>query len=46
MYSSLSSLFSFTKVSLRNNLLSNAMLYSVVIRDPELGILRGSIEWE
>ena len=37
---------SFTKVSLRNNLLSNAILYSVVIRDPELGILRGSIEWE
>ena len=37
---------SFTKVSLRNNLLSNTMIYPVLIRDPEFGILQGSIEWE
>ena len=37
---------SFTRVSHRISTLSNAMIYSVVIRDPELSIFKGSIEWE
>ena len=37
---------SFTRVSHRISTLSNAMISTVIIRDSELSIFRGSIEWE